>query len=162
DALEAMLDLALGMKRDGPSRLLEGQTLALVFEKPSLRTRTSFEMAMRRQGGGAIYLAPAEVGMGTREPVKDIAPVVSRMVQAVAVRTFSQAVVEELAQYASIPVVNALTDDEHPCQAMADLLTLKEHLGSLRGARLSYIGDGNNVARSLAYGCVMSGVDLVI
>ena len=162
DELSGLLDLALGMKRDGASPVLAGQTLALVFQKPSLRTRASFEMAMHRLGGRALHLSAHEVQMGEREPVKDVARVLSRMVQGIAARTFAHATVEELARYATVPVVNALSDDEHPCQALADLLTLRERFGSLRGLRLAYIGDGNNVARSLAYACVMSGVDLVV
>ena len=162
EGLSDMLELALGMKRDGPSQVLSGQTLAMVFQKPSLRTRTSFEMAMRRLGGGAIYLSPAEVQMGEREPVQDVARVLSRMVQAIAARTFEQSMVDDLARYADIPVVNALSDEEHPCQALADMLTLRERFGTLRGVRLAYIGDGNNVARSLAYGAVMAGMELVI
>ena len=160
--LSALLDLALGMKRDGSSPMLAGQTLALIFEKPSLRTRTSFEMAMHRLGGRSLYLSHHEVQMGEREPVKDVARVLSRMVQDIAARTYAHATIEEMAQYASVPVVNALSDDEHPCQALADLLTLRERFGSLRGLRIAYIGDGNNVARSLGYACVMTGVDLVI
>ncbi len=162
DELSGLLDLALGMKRDGSSPLLAGQTLALVFEKPSLRTRTSFEMAMYRLGGRALYLSPMEVQMGAREPVKDVARVLSRMVQGIAARTYGHDTVLELAQYASVPVVNALSDDEHPCQALADVLTLRERYGSLRGLRIAYIGDGNNVARSLAYASVMTGIDLVV
>ena len=157
-----LLELALGMKRGGCSPVLAGQTLALIFEKPSLRTRTSFEMAMYRLGGRALYLSPREVQMGEREPVKDVARVLSRMVQGIAARTFAHATVTELAQYASVPVVNALSDDEHPCQALADLLTLHEHRGPLQGLRIAYIGDGNNVARSLAYASVLAGVDLVV
>jgi ornithine carbamoyltransferase len=160
--LNALVELALGMKRDGPSQCLRGQTLAMIFEKPSLRTRTSFEMAMRRLGGESLYLSAHEVQMGEREPVKDVARVLSRMVQALAVRTYRHETVIEMADYASIPVVNALSDDEHPCQALADLLTLRERFGSLRGVRLAYVGDGNNIARSLAYACVMAGVDLVV
>lgn len=161
--LEGVLDLALGMKRDGPgARSLRGQTLALIFEKPSLRTRTSFEMAMHRLGGHAIYLNAHEVQMGEREPVKDVARVLSRMVQAIAARTYSHQTVVDLAEWASVPVVNALSDEEHPCQALADLLTLRERFGNLGGVRLSYVGEGNNVARSLAYACRMAGAHLVV
>jgi len=160
--LHQLLDTALGMKRDGPSPVLQGQTLAMVFEKPSLRTRTSFEMAMRRLGGQGLYLSGHEVQMGEREPVRDVARVLSRMVQAIAARTYAHHTVTELARYADIPVVNALSDDEHPCQAVADLLTLRERFGSLTGLRIAYIGDGNNVGRSLAYASVMTGAHLVI
>ena len=160
--LTHILDLALGMKRDGPSQVLRGQTLAMVFEKPSLRTRTSFEMAMHRLGGHALYMSAGEVQMGRREPAKDVARVLARMVQAIAARTYLHATVMELADYADIPVINALSDDEHPCQAVADLLTLRERFGSLQGLKVTYLGDGNNVARSLAYASVMTGVDLTI
>ncbi len=162
EELQHLLDLSLGMKRDGPSPCLQGQTLAMIFEKPSLRTRASFEMAMRRLGGQGLYLSSSEVRMGEREPVRDVARVLDRMVSAIAARTYAHATVTELAEYARIPVINALTDDEHPCQALADLLTLRERFGSLAGVRMAYIGDGNNVGRSLAYASVMAGVHLVI
>jgi len=158
--LSHLLDLALGMKRDGPSEVLRGQTLALIFEKPSLRTRASFEMAMRRLGGGALHLSAHEVRMGEREPVRDVARVLARMTQAIAARTYAHSTITELAHWSGTPVVNALSDEEHPCQALADLLTLRERWGSLQGVTLAYIGDGNNVARSLAYASVMSGVHL--
>jgi ornithine carbamoyltransferase len=162
DELASVLDLALGMKRDGASKLLSGQTLAMVFEKPSLRTRTSFEMAMHRLGGRALYYSAQEVQMGEREPVRDVARVLSRMVQAIAVRTFAHSTVEEMAEYATVPVVNALSEGEHPCQALADLLTLRERFGTLAGVRLAYVGEGNNVATSLAYAAVMAGMDLMV
>ena len=159
DDLERLLDVALGMKRDGPGRLLEGQTLALLFEKPSLRTRVSFEQAMRRLGGSALYLSGPEVQMGEREPARDVARVIARMTQAIAARTFSHGTLLEIARYADVPVINALTEEEHPCQALADLLTLRERLGALAGVRLAYVGEGNNVARSLAYASVLAGID---
>lgn len=162
EEMSRLLDLALGMKRDGPSQVLRGQTLAMIFEKPSLRTRTSFEMAMYRLGGNALYLSAHEVQMGEREPVKDVARVLSRMVQAIAARTFEHSTVLGLAEYASVPVVNALSDEEHPCQALADLLTLRERFGNLAGVRVTYLGDGNNIARSLAYASVMAGMHLTI
>jgi ornithine carbamoyltransferase len=161
ESLGRLLDLSLGMKRDGVGPVLRGQTLAMIFEKPSLRTRVSFEMAMQRMGGHALYLSAHEVRMGDREPVKDVARVLSRMVQAIAARTYAHRTVLELAEFADVPVVNALTDEEHPCQALADLLTLRERFGNLRGVRLSYLGEGNNVARSLAYASVMSGMHFV-
>ncbi len=147
------------MKRDGPGRMLEGQTLALVFEKPSLRTRVSFEQAMRRLGGSALYLSGPEVQMGEREPARDVARALARMVQAIAARTHAHSTVRQLAAYADVPVINALTDEEHPCQALADLLTLRERFGSLRGVRLAYLGEGNNVARSLAYASALAGME---
>ncbi|MDP6606210.1 MAG: ornithine carbamoyltransferase [Dehalococcoidia bacterium] len=161
DELERVLDVAIAMKSDGGGTPLHGQTLALLFEKPSLRTRVSFEMAMRRLGGSALYLAGHEVQMGEREPVRDVARVLSRMVEGIAVRTFEHERVAELAEWADVPVVNALSEHEHPCQALADLLTLRERFGRLRGLRLVYVGEGNNVARSLAFASVTAGVDFV-
>lgn len=159
--IERILDTALAMKRDGAAPVLQGRTLALIFEKPSLRTRVSFEIAMTNLGGRATHLEAHQVQMGDREPTADVARVLSRMVHGIAARTFEHQTVLDLARWADIPVINALSDVEHPCQALADLLTLREHLGGLRGVRLAYVGDGNNVARSLAYASVMSGVDFV-
>jgi ornithine carbamoyltransferase len=158
DELEHALEAALAIKRDGSGPVLAGQTLALLFEKPSLRTRVSFEVAMTRLGGRALYLNDHEVRMGDREPVRDVARVLSRMVDGIATRTFAQQTITELAEWASVPVINALSDDEHPCQALADLLTLRERFGSLRGLRLTYLGEGNNVAISLAYACTLAGM----
>lgn len=159
--LERVLDAALSIKRDGTGPVLSGQVLALLFEKPSLRTRVSFEVAMSRLGGRALYMGGREVQMGDREPVQDVARVLSRMVDGVAMRTFDHAPLEEFARWSSIPVVNALSDHEHPCQALADLLTLRERFGTLRGLRVAYLGEGNNVARSLAYASVLSGIEFV-
>jgi ornithine carbamoyltransferase len=159
--LGRILDVASAMKRDGCGPLLQGQTLALLFEKPSLRTRVSFEMAIRRLGGDALYLSGHEVRMGEREPVRDVARVLSRMVQGIAARTSDHERIAELARWAEVPVINALSDDEHPCQALADLLTLRDRVGDLRGLRLVYLGEGNNVARSLAYASVLAGMDYV-
>src|SRR5262245_17863419 len=161
DELAHALDTALAVKRDGSGPVLAGRTLALLFEKPSLRTRVSFDVAMSRLGGRAIYLRHDEVGLGTREPARDVARVLSRMVDGIAARTFAQATLTELAQWASVPVVNALSDEEHPCQALADLLTLREHLGGLEGVRLTYVGEGNNIAISLAYAAVLAGMHFV-
>jgi len=143
-------------------RLLAGKTLALLFEKPSLRTRVSFDVGMRQLGGDCIYVSPAEVGLGTREPVEDVARVMSRYVDCIAARTFAQETVEQLARWADVPVINALSEGEHPCQALADLLTILEHKGRLEGVSLAYIGDGNNVARSLALGAGMMGMEFRI
>ncbi len=159
--LEQVLDVALSIKRDGTGPILSGQVLALLFEKPSLRTRVSFEVAMTRLGGRAIYMNGSEVQMGDREPVQDVARVLSRMVDGIAMRTFAQAPLSELAQWASVPVVNALSDEEHPCQALADLLTLRERFATLRGLGLTYVGEGNNVARSLAYASMFAGIDFI-
>ena len=150
------------MKIDKWSSLLERKILALVFEKPSLRTRVSFEVAMRQLGGYTIYLSPAEVGLGKREPPRDAANLLSRYVDVIAARTFSHETVAELGRYADVPVINALDDLEHPCQALADLLTVQEKKGELRGLRVAYIGDGNNVANSLMLACAMMGINFSI
>ena len=150
--IATILDTATAQKRDpqgAHATALQGKQIALVFEKPSLRTRVSFEVAARRLGADALYLSPAEVGLGKREPVKDVARVLARYCDAIVCRTFGQDVLEELARYASVPVINALSNWEHPCQALADLLTIREH-GGAKGRTLAFIGDGNNVARSLA------------
>ena len=160
DELGDLLDAALAIKRDGCGPVLAGRSLALVFEKPSLRTRVSFEVAMQRLGGRAIYLGPQEIGPGEREPVRDIARVLGRMVHGIAARTHAHDTVLEFAEWAGVPVINALSDSEHPCQALADLLTLRERFSSLRGLRVAYLGEGNNVARSLAYASVLAGIEL--
>src|SRR5437867_4343573 len=129
---------------------LVGRTLAMIFEKPSLRTRVTFETGMTQLGGHAIYLAPADIRLGQREAIADVAANLGRWVDAVAARTFSHAAIEELAARAGVPVLNALSDHEHPCQALADYLTVLEHLGRLEGVQLTFIGDGNNVWHSLA------------
>ncbi len=132
-----------------PQPVLAGVELGLLFEKPSLRTRMSFEVGMRRLGGDAVYMAPQEVGIGEREAIKDVARAVARYVDIVAFRTFGQANIEEYAKFSSVPVINALTEEEHPCQALADLLTLTEHMGDVAGRSIAFVGDGNNVAASL-------------
>lgn len=136
---------------------LEGQTLALVFEKPSLRTRVSFDVGMYQLGGHAVYLSPSEIGLGQRESIGDVAQVLSRFCNSIMARVFQQATVEEIARYATVPVINGLSETEHPCQALADLLTLHEHKG-LAGRKLAYIGDGNNICNSLMLLCAKLGV----
>jgi len=153
---------AIDFKNDGWSNLLEHKTLALVFEKPSLRTRVSFEIAMRQLGGESIYLSPAEIGIGKRESAADIARVLSRYVDVIAARTFAHQTVEDLAHYASVPVINALSDLEHPCQALADVLTIYEKKGDLKKLTLAYIGDGNNVANSLLLASALTGMNFRI
>lgn len=162
DELRGALEMALRTKQECCPPLLQGKTLALLFEKASLRTRVSFDVAMRQLGGHTIYLSQAEVGLGQRESVADIARVLSRYVDGIAARTFAQATLEALAKYASVPVINALSDDEHPCQTLADLLTIYEKKGRFAGLSLGYIGDGNNVAASLAQGSAMLGMNFTI
>lgn len=159
DEMDRILQTALGLKRDGGGGdLLSGKTLAMIFEKPSLRTRVSFDVAMQELGGHAIYLNQAEVGLGQREPVDDVARVLSRYVDVIAARTYSHQTLLDVAKSADIPVINALSDEEHPCQALADLLTVLERFGKLRGVRLAFVGDGFNVAVSLAEACALTGV----
>jgi len=143
--------------------ILTGKTLAMIFEKPSLRTRVSFSVAMEHLGGNGLVLRPDEVGIGTREPVQDVARVLGGMCDGIMARTFEHQKVVDLAKFAGVPVINGLTDYTHPCQAMADLMTLQEHFGkSLAGRTLAYIGDGNNVARSLSIACGKFGMHFVL
>jgi ornithine carbamoyltransferase len=144
------------------ARPLEGQVLALVFQKPSLRTRVSFEVGMRQLGGEVLYLSPAEVQLGQREGVKDAARVLSRYVNGIVARTYRHEDVEELASYAEVPVINGLSDREHPCQILADVLTLFERFESVKGRTLAWVGDGNNVLHSLLYALPKLGMDLVM
>lgn len=159
--IEQLLDCALELKAHRRCQsALRGQTLALVFQKPSLRTRASFDVAMAELGGHAVYLGPDEVGLGKRESIADVARVLSQYVHGIAARTFHHTDLREIAASASVPVINALSDFCHPCQAMADLLTLREHFGKLAGVHLGYIGDGNNVARALVFAASKVGLHL--
>jgi ornithine carbamoyltransferase len=165
DEIVNLLGRALELKHDLVERgesppLLRGKTAALLFQKPSLRTRVSFELAMLQLGGQALYLSPAEVQLGAREGVPDAARVLSRYVDVIVARVFLHADVAAMAEYASVPVINALSDREHPCQILADLLTLYERLGSLQGMTVAYVGDGNNVANSLAIAAGRLGMHL--
>ncbi len=157
---EFLLQLGLQAKANPAAyrHALSGKTLALVFEKPSLRTRVTFEVGIGQLGGRAVFLGPEEIGLGRREAVKDVARNLSRWVDAVSARVFSHSTLCELAAYASVPVINALSDLEHPCQALGDYMTLLEHRGKLAGAVLAWVGDGNNVAHSLLYGAARLGV----
>jgi ornithine carbamoyltransferase len=150
----SVLDIADDLKAARSAReetpLLRGRTLGMIFQKPSTRTRVSFEVGMFELGGAALYLSASDLQLGRGETIKDTAVVLSRYLDAIVIRTFAQADVEELAQHASIPVVNGLTDHEHPCQALADVMTIRERLGRVEGVRFAYIGDGNNVCVSLA------------
>jgi ornithine carbamoyltransferase len=163
DELDALLTRALELKRDPlGSDALAGRSVALIFEKPSTRTRVSFEVGVRELGGSPLVLRSDELQLSRGEPLRDTALVLSRHVAAVGVRTGPDSIVQELAAYSAVPVINMLTSGHHPCQALADLLTLREALGELRGVRLAYVGDGNNVARSLALVGTLAGLDVAI
>ncbi|MBD3285542.1 ornithine carbamoyltransferase [candidate division WOR-3 bacterium] len=141
---------------------VKGRTLVLVFEKPSLRTRASFSVAWAQMGGHTIYLAPEDIGLGKRESVQDVAHNLSRWVEVIAARTFKHSTIEELAHHSSIPVINALSDQEHPCQALGDFMTIKEILGTIKGIKLAFIGDGNNVCNSLMLTAARLGTNMWI
>lgn len=164
--LEDLLNLAVELKAEhfdkGNQPLFKGKVLAMVFQKPSLRTRVSFDMAMRHMGGDALYLSPAEIGLGQRESIADIARVISGYVDAIMARVFDHEHVLELAHWSSIPVINGLSDYNHPCQAMADALTIIEKFGSLKGLNVTYVGDGNNVAVSLLHICAKLGANFTL
>jgi ornithine carbamoyltransferase len=162
EEIHVLFSDALDMKQEKWLSILEHKTLALVFEKPSLRTRVSFEIAMQQLGGHTIYLSLAEVGLGKRETARDVAGVLSRFVDVIAARTFSHSSIVDLGKYAEVPVINALDDIEHPCQALADLLTIQEKKEGLKGVTVAYIGDGNNVANSLMLACALMGVNFRI
>ncbi len=157
DDFRRILDSALAMKKSDSNVLLAGKVMGMIFEKPSLRTRVSFEVGMYQLGGHAIYISKDEIGLGKREPISDVAQVLSRYVDLIMARTFAHSTVEALAQYATVPVINGLSDLEHPCQATADLLTIYEKKGKLEGLTVTYIGDGNNVAASLFLACALAG-----
>ena len=160
EELLAVLDLADDLKRE-PRALLPGRSLGMIFEKPSMRTRVSFEVGIQQLGGFAIHLPGGDIGLGHRETTRDMARVLSRYLDAIMIRTFAQSVVDELAEHASVPVVNGLTDDEHPCQALADFQTIRERLGRVEGLRIAYIGDGNNMCVSLANLAAILGAEFV-
>jgi ornithine carbamoyltransferase len=162
DDIETIIYDAVNIKSRGWTSMLEEKVLALLFEHPSLRTRMSFEIAMRQMGGHCIYLSPAEVGLGKRESIPDVARVASRYVDCLAARTFTHETVRTLADYSGVPVINALSDLEHPCQALADLLTIYEKKGELSGLKLAFIGDGNNVAHSLLLAAALTGMNFRI
>ncbi len=162
--LSEVLDRAAAVKkrqRAGEATpVLAGKTLAMIFEKPSLRTRVTFEVGMRQLGGGAVNLAPADIQLGVRESVPDVARNLSRWVDGIMARTFAHQTVVDLAAVASVPVINGLSDWEHPCQTLADLLTVREHLGRLEGARIAWVGDGNNVLHSLLLAAGKLGISV--
>ena len=160
--LDTALDLKERLKRGETQTMLAGKVLAMIFEHPSLRTRLSFDIGMYQLGGKAIYLSPAEIGLGTRETVSDVARVVSSMSNAVLARVRSHDSLQEMAKYSIKPVINGLSDLEHPCQILADLLTIRERFGQIQGLKMAYIGDGNNMAHSLALGAALAGLNITI
>ncbi|MWG34331.1 ornithine carbamoyltransferase [Halomarina oriensis] len=160
EILDRATSLKTTQRAGNTHQFLAGQTLGMVFEKPSTRTRVSFETGMTQLGGHAVFLGPDDVGLGGREPAKDISRTLSRYVDAVMVRTFDHANVVEIAEYATVPVVNGLTDAAHPCQTLADLLTIRERFGD--EARVAWVGDGNNVAQSFVVGAALAGLDLTV
>jgi ornithine carbamoyltransferase len=165
DELLQALDLADELKRlqaaRAPHELLPGRTLGMVFQKPSTRTRVSFEVGMYQLGGAALYLSAGDLQLGRGETVKDTARVLSRYLDAIMIRTFAQADVDELAEHGDIPVINGLTDSAHPCQALADAMTIRERFRRLEGLRVAYFGDGNNVCASLMVACTRLGMSFV-
>jgi ornithine carbamoyltransferase len=165
DELLAVLDLADELKerrrRGEEHHLLPGRTLAMIFQKPSTRTRVSFEVGIAELGGHGLYLAASDLQLGRGETLRDTATVLSRYLHGLMIRTFAQADVEELARYATIPVINGLTDSSHPCQALADVMTIRERFGRLEDVRVAYLGDGNNVCASLMVACAKLGAEFV-
>ena len=164
--IEKALTLAEKLKKEQkegiPHPLLKGKTLGMIFTKSSTRTRVSFEVGMYQLGGQALFLSANDIQLGRGESIYDTAKVLSRFLDGIMIRTFKQEDVEDLAKYGSIPIINGLTDLLHPCQILADLLTIKEHQGSLAGKKLAYVGDGNNVAHSLLYGCAKMGMEIAV
>ena len=154
-----LLELAADIKARPAefSTALRGKTLAMIFEKPSLRTRVTFDVGIQQLGGFSLYLSPAEISLGKRESIHDVAKNLERMVQGIMIRTFAHEIVEEMAKEASVPIINGLTDYSHPCQAMADFLTIKEVKGRVDGIKLAFVGDGNNVAHSLMFAGALLG-----
>jgi len=164
--IQSLLNLAVHLKKEWKSSgnipVLKGKVLAMIFQKPSLRTRVSFDMAMRQLGGDALYLSPAEIGLGQRESIADIARVLSGYVDAIMARVFDHNHILELARWSSIPVINGLSDYNHPCQGIADALTIQERFGNIKGLNVSFVGDGNNVALSLMHVCAKLGANFSI
>jgi ornithine carbamoyltransferase len=164
DELALVLDTAASMKRNPQEYRgkFAGRTLAMIFQKPSLRTRVSFEAGMTQMGGHAIYLAPTDISIGQRETTEDIAQVLSRFVDVIMARTFGHEIVTDLARHATVPVINGLSDHEHPCQILADMQTIRERKGRLAGLKWTYCGDGNNVAHSIMLGGAIAGMHVTI
>ncbi|MCO1602702.1 ornithine carbamoyltransferase [Desulfosporosinus nitroreducens] len=166
DELSFILDVAKDLKAEQragrPHPILQGKTLGMVFTKSSTRTRVSFEVGMYQLGGHALFLSGRDIQLGRGEPISDTARVLSRMVDGIMIRTFSHQEVLELAEFSTIPIINGLTDLLHPCQVLADLMTIQEHKGRLEGLKLAYVGDGNNMAHSLMFGGAKMGLHVVI
>ncbi len=166
EEMKECLDLAEKLKKQQkegiPHHILKGKTLGMIFTKSSTRTRVSFEVGMYQLGGQALFLSANDIQLGRGESIYDTAKVLSRFLDGIMIRTFKQEDVEDLAKYGSIPIINGLTDLLHPCQILADLLTIKEHQGCLAGKKLAYVGDGNNVAHSLLYGCAKMGMEVAV
>jgi ornithine carbamoyltransferase len=164
--IQDLLDLAVRLKKEwksgGNPPLFKGKVLAMIFQKPSLRTRVSFDMAMRHMGGDALYLSPAEIGLGKRESIADVARVLSGYVEILMARVFDHEHVLELARWSEIPVINGLSDYNHPCQGMADALTIYENFGALKSLNITFVGDGNNVAVSLLHVCAKLGANFTL
>lgn len=166
ETLNHLLNLALRLKQDNKigqkHKVLQNKVLVMIFSKPSLRTRVSFEVGIHQLGGTSIVLKQDEINLGVRETIADTARVISRYADGVMIRTFDHNDVVEFAKYSDVPVINGLTDDHHPCQVLADLLTVKEKFGELENLKLTYVGDGNNMANSLLLGCAILGMDVTI
>ena len=162
EEIQRTISRASKMAGEATKPVLGGKTVALLFEKPSLRTRVSFEIAVHQLGGYAFYLSPQEVGLGVREAVSDVVRVLSRWVDCVVARVHSHSNLVEMGKYSSVPVINALSDFEHPCQSLADLQTIQEQKGTLGGLKIVFVGDGNNVARSLCLGAASLGASFTI
>lgn len=162
DEVEQLVITAAKTKKGPWRQVLAGKSVTLLFEKPSLRTRMSFELAIHQLGGYAMYMSPDEVGLGKRESVRDVAHVLSRYIQGIVARTFLHKSLEALAEHSTVPVINALSDYEHPCQALSDLVTIYERKGKLKGLTVAFMGDGNNVANSLLLACAMTGINFII
>jgi len=160
--IETVLEQAAVWKARPLGSVLAGKTVALVFGKPSTRTRVSFSVGVHELGGMPLYLSEQEIQMRRSESIEDTARVLSRYVDAIVIRTFAQKDVEDLAAHATVPVINALTDDDHPCQALTDVFTFREHFGAASGRKITYLGDGNNVAASLAEACALTGIDFCL
>lgn len=164
--INTALSLAEKLKKEQKEgithHLLKGKTLGMIFTKSSTRTRVSFEVGMYQLGGNALFLSSNDIQLGRGETIHDTAKVLSRFLDGIMIRTFKQEDVEDLAKYGSIPIINGLTDLLHPCQILADLLTIKEHCGTLAGKKVAYVGDGNNIAHSLLYGCAKTGMEIAV